>query len=254
LFVLVVKLKKLLQELGLVGTLCYVFYRLCAMSGGRASLYRYLFVAQPIPRVPLMPARRGRSIAIRQVPPTDPVLLSLPLDEKVLSYRAGQGAICFGAFKEGKIIGCLWLCLSSYEEDEVRCRYSLEPATASSWDFDVYLKPEYRSGLGFARLWDEANDFLRCRGVTFSWSRISAFNLGSMASHARLGAKVVGSATFLRAGICQLMIASLPPYIHVSWRRENVPSIRLSQRGGGSGSTAATLEANGPASKTTPPA
>lgn len=224
---MIVKLKNLVGELGPVGTLCYVGYRLCAKSGGLASLHRYLFVAQPIPDQALLPPRRGRSIAIRQVDAKDPVLLSLPLDQKVLAYRAGQGAICFGAFKEGEIIGCLWLCLASYEEDEVRCRYHPAPPDKTSWDFDVYLQPEHRSGLGFARLWDEANDFLRRRGVEFSWSRISAFNPTSIASHARLGAKVVGNATFLRLGPCQLMIASVPPYIHFSPRKTDVPSIRL---------------------------
>lgn len=164
---------------------------------------------------------------IRQVDAKDPVLLSLPLEQRVLAYRAEQGAICFGAFKEGQIIGCLWLCLASYEEDEVRCRYQPAPPDKTSWDFDVYLRPEHRSGLGFARLWDEANDFLRRRGVAVSWSRISAFNPSSIASHARLGAKVVGNATFLQLGPCQLMMASMPPYVHLSVRKVDVPSIKL---------------------------
>lgn len=215
------------RELGSVGALCYVLHRLGAKSGGMMSLHRYLFVAQPVARAPLLPARRGRSIAVRQLDPQDPALLNLPLDEAVLAYRAGQGAVCFGAFKGQKIIGCLWLCLSAYEEDEVRCTYQPQPDGRASWDFDVYLRPEHRSGLGFARLWDEANAFLRERSVAFSWSRISAFNPGSIASHARLGAKVAGRATFLRIGPCQFMTATLPPYKHVSWGQGNRPAIKL---------------------------
>ena len=209
------------------GALCYVVYRLCAKSGGLASLHRYLFVAQPVPDNALLPGQRGRSIVIRQLDPRDPVLLSLPLDDKVLAYRAAQRAICFGAFKGGEIIGCLWLCLAPYQEDEVRCRYLPMPPGGASWDFDVYLKPEHRSGLGFARLWDEANAFLRQRGVAFSWSRISAFNPGSLAAHGRLGAKILGKATFFRFGPCQIMVASMPPYLHLSLRRSTIPSIRL---------------------------
>jgi hypothetical protein len=148
----------------------------------------------------------------------------------VLSYRAKQGAVCFGAFKEGEIIGCLWLCVSPYEEDEVRCRYCPGPRGQSAWDFGVYLKPEQRSGLGFARLWDEANDFLRQRGVSISWSRISAFNPGSLAAHTRLGAQIVGKATFLRLGRCQLMVASVPPFLHLSLRESETPSIRLTKQ------------------------
>jgi hypothetical protein len=167
---------------------------------------------------------------VRQIDPKDPALLSLPLDDKVLSYRADQGAVCFSAFKGEEIIGCLWLCLTPYQEDEVRCRFHPMPPGGSTWDFDVYLRPEHRSGLGFARLWDEANRFLRQRGIAASWSRISAFNPGSLAAHARLGAKVVGKATFLRLGTCQLMLASMPPYFHLSLRRSEMPSIRLYQQ------------------------
>lgn len=221
------KLRNLLRELGLVGAICYVVYRIGARSGGLMSLHRYLFVAQPVAPAPLLPPRRGRTIDVRRIEPGDPALLSLPLDRAVLAYRAGQGALCFGAFKEGEIIGCLWLCLGPYEEDEVRCRYHPLPVGEASWDFDVYLKPEYRNGLGFARLWDEANAFLRQRGVACSWSRISAFNTGSLAAHARLGARVVARATFFRLGPGQLMVASVPPYLHLSLARAQMAAIRL---------------------------
>ena len=228
------KFGNLLRELGVGGALCYVVYRLCAKSGGLAALHRYLFVAQPVPMTALLPAKRGRSIFVRQLDPSDAVLLSLPLQERVLRYRGGQGAICFGAFKREEIIGCLWLCLTPYEEDEVRCRYHPGPSGRASWDFDVYLKPEHRTGLGFARLWDAANSFLRERGVSVSWSRISAFNPASISSHARLGARVVGDATFLRLGPCQFMVASVAPYFHISFRRSHMPDVRLSVSGAAS--------------------
>ena len=229
---LVNKIKRLVGELGPVGAICYVVHRLCAASGGIGSLHRYLIVAQPIPAKALLALGRGRSIMVQQVDIGDPVLLSLPLDRKVIEFRANQGAICFGAFKDGQIIGCLWLCLAGYREDEVRCRYLPMPPERSAWDFDVYLEPEHRSGLGFARLWDEANNYLRRRGVSFSWSRISAFNTRSLAAHARLGATIAGTATFLRLGPCQVMIASVPPYRHFSLRREDCPVIHLSQPDG----------------------
>lgn len=216
-----------MQELGPAGAFCYLLYRAGARTGGVFAVHRYLLVAQPVPEAPLLPDRRGKSIVVRQLDPQDPLLLTLPLDAAVLAYRASQGAICFGAFKDQAIIGCLWLCLSTYNEDEVRCRYSLSPSDRVSWDFDVYLLPEHRSGLGFARLWDEANAYLRERGIAFSWSRISAFNPTSLTSHARLGARVAGRATFLRLGRCQVMLASLPPRWHLSFRQADRPSITL---------------------------
>lgn len=222
------KVAHLVRELGPAGTLSYVVSYLLAKTGGLASLHRYYFVAQPVADEALLPPRRGQSIEIRFVEPEDPVLLTLPLDKTVLSYRAGQGAVCLCAFKQGKIIGCLWLCLSPYAEDEVRCRYAPQPAGEASWDFDVYLRPEHRSGFGFARLWDQANDFLRQRGVRVSWSRISAFNTASLASHARLGARVLARATFLRLGPCQIMTGSVPPFFHISFRPSDFPVIQLS--------------------------
>jgi hypothetical protein len=221
------KVWRVVRELGPSGAACYLLHRLSARTGGLLAVHSYLFVAQPVPAEPLLPARRGHSIMVRRLDPQDPLLLALPLTEAVLSYRAGLDAVCFAAFKEEAIIGCLWLCLSFYDEDEVRCRYRPTPAGEASWDFDVYLAPEHRSGLGFARLWDEANAFLRPRGVAFSWSRISAFNPVSLASHARLGARVAGRATFLRLGPCQFMVASLPPHWHLSFRRSDRPAITL---------------------------
>src|SRR3546814_13922798 len=89
--------------------------------------------------------------------------------------RAAQGALCFGAFKQDEIIGCLWLCLSGYEEDEVRCCYRLAPAGKASWDFAVYLAPAPRRGLGFAPLWHQANASLAPPAAAFTSSRFSAF-------------------------------------------------------------------------------
>lgn len=231
----------LVRELGPAGASCYLLQRLGAKSGGIFAVHSYLLVAQPVPTAPLLNGRRGQSIAVRRIDPQDPRLLALPLDTAVLAYRTAQGAVCFAAFKEEAVIGCLWLCLSSYEEDEVRCRYAPAPAGEACWDFDVYLAPEHRSGLGFARLWDEANAFLRERGVCYSWSRISAFNPGSLASHARLGARIAGRATFLRLGPCQLMVASLPPRRHLSFRREDKPSLTLRNPGHDSLESSSTI-------------
>src|SRR3546814_19475988 len=70
-----------------------------------SSDLRYHLVAQPVAAKPLLPAGRGRSIAMRRLDPRDPLLLALPLEETVLAYRAAQGALCFGAFKQDEIIG-----------------------------------------------------------------------------------------------------------------------------------------------------
>src|SRR3546814_5529754 len=145
------------RDLGRSGALCYALQRAGARSGGLLSAHRYHFIVQPVAHGPVLPAHRGRSIDVRRLDPQDPVLLALPLDRAVLAYRAAQGAVCFGAFKNDAIIGCLWLCLSSYVDDEVRCRYQPAPAGGASWDFDVSVVPAHRSGPAFGRLLEGAN-------------------------------------------------------------------------------------------------
>jgi len=58
-------------------------------------------------------------------------------------------------------------------------------------------------------------------------SRISAFNKGSLTSHQKLGTRLLGSALFFVIGSRQLMLATVSPFIHVSMKRNNVPTIRV---------------------------
>ncbi len=87
--------------------------------------------------------------------------------------------------------------------------------------------PAYRSGRAFARLWDEANCYLRARGIAWSMSRISAFSQKSLAAHRRLDARRVGRANFLRWRGGQIMIASVPPYLHIALGGGRHPEVRL---------------------------
>jgi hypothetical protein len=215
------KLRTVFDEFGAKAPL-YLLSRVC--EGTPFGLYAYRLVAQPIAPKPLLPPARGRSIEIRLMERGDPALAGLPLTPAVLDYRFGQGAVCFGAFKGGAIIGCLWLCLGPYLEDEVRCRFVPRDA---SWDFDVYLHPEHRVGFGFARLWDEANAYLRARGLAWSISRISVLNTKSLAAHDKLGIRTLGTATFAKLGALQVMLATLAPFIHLSLSPSSAPTLVL---------------------------
>lgn len=143
---------------------------------------------------------------------------------ETLAYRHGQGAICLGAFKDGRLIGWLWLCLGPYLEDEVRA-YFIPPAR-TAWDFDVYVAPEYRATFALPRLWDAANQFLQKRGSYGTMSRISALKPESINAHKRLGAISVGWACFLHCRKAQLALSSTSPYVHFSFWR--APWYRLS--------------------------
>jgi hypothetical protein len=157
----------------------------------------------------------------------DPVVRQFPRPDWAAPYRFNQGAVCLVALKAGTFAGFLWLTLGSYQEDEVRCRYVPLPPGKSAWDFDVHVEPEYRNGIVFLKLWDEANRFLTAHQIQWSLSRISAFNSGSILSHAKLGAQRIGAVTFLSIGSWQIAASTVRPYLHFSARAGSLPTYAL---------------------------
>jgi hypothetical protein len=221
------KIRAVLDELGLVNTILHGLDRAFVRLGGGIRIFRYELVAQPVPAAARVAAPSGRSFSVREIDRSDPALRAMPLTPPILAHRFGQPVICLGAFKGAELVAYLWLCLGPYQEDEIRCRFVPAPEGEAAWDFDVYVLPEHRLGRGFARLWDAANATLRARGVAWSMSRISAFNPGSIAAHRRLGARRLGSATFVKGRHAQLVVASLPPYVHFAFSDKRRPVIRL---------------------------
>lgn len=201
--------------------------RLLADSRLPVQFIRYYLVAQPVAPKPFLPPGRGEDITVRMIQEGDPDLGALPLTTEVLRYRYAQDGVCLGMFKGGTVIGCLWFCFGSYVEDEVRCQYVLRPAIRCVWDYGVYIAPDARGGIAFLRLWDEANRYLRTRGIDWSLSRISAFNARSFGSHARLGARCVGSLLFLKAGSLQASFLPRPPFIRLSTGPKAIPSVEV---------------------------
>ncbi len=221
------KIKGVFDTFGpIVGSL-YGLHRILARTGGGVGLYLYEFVAQPVAEKPLLPSHRGRSIVVRRVDPRASLFHALELSDEVLAYRAALDTVAFAAFKDDAPIGCLWVCLGPYLEDEVRCQFFPEPAKKTVWDFGIYLLPEHRNGLAFARLWDAANAFLRKIGAQWTLSRISAFNTASLQSHRRLGTVRLGRAAFLRLGKVQIMVSGLRPRFHLSFTYRAVPCLHL---------------------------
>lgn len=207
-------LTRLLQtaaELGAANTAWYALARALRIVG--CGLQRYLFLAQ---RVAAQPMRRtAGSIAVREMTPSDMLPAAYPRPAQVVQARFRQGGCNIAAWKGEELAGILWYQLGAYEEDEVRARYCL-PCPASCWDYDVFVQPHLRLGTAFCRLWDDAHQRMRARGIRWSCSRISAFNPASLRAHQRIGTVMLGSASFITAGRWQLMLATCPPYVHLS--------------------------------------
>ena len=66
----------------------------------------------------------------------------MPARPEIKEARFRQNALCLGTFVKGQLVGYIWFCFGSYEEDEVRCTYVLVNPNQSVFDFDLYILPE----------------------------------------------------------------------------------------------------------------
>ena len=210
------KLINPLREFGPWSGILYIIDRGLEAVSPNLRLFVYEIMVQPIRNEPLAPPRWVKSLTFREIDRGDPLLALMPAREEVKEQRYKQRAKCLGAFKEGKLIGYIWFASGAYQEDEVKCTFVLTASAESVFDFDLYLFPEHRMGLGFVGLWNGANEYLRGRGVRYTFSRVSRFNVGSRRAHDRLGWVRVCTTIFLKLWRFELMFATIYPYFHVS--------------------------------------
>lgn len=216
------------REFGALPGLLYATDRVLSKISSRLRLHVYELMVQPITDKPLIPRRFTTKLVIRQIKAGDPEIALMPVRADVMAERLRKQSTCLGAFKDSALIGYMWFCSPSYDEDEVRCTYSVNPAHSSVFDFDFYLFPEHRLGLGFVALWNGANEFLFERGVRYTFSRLTRFNLASRRAHKHLGWKLVGRAVFFKAWQVEVMLATIAPFVHVAVKQAN--RVRLDLR------------------------
>jgi hypothetical protein len=207
------------REFGPAAGLLYAIDRVLSILSPGLRLYFYELMVQPITDKPLLPGAFAKQLEIREIKAGDPELALMPVRPDAMLDRFTQNAVCLGAFRKDALIGYMWFCARAYNEDEVRCTYILDPERESVFDFDFYLFPEHRMGLGFVGLWNGANEFLSRRGIRYTFSRLTRFNLTSRRAHQHFGWKRVGRALFLRVWRLQVMVATLFPFVHVSMTR-----------------------------------
>jgi hypothetical protein len=215
------------KEFGCFAGAVYITDRLLERISPRLRLYFYELLVQPISKKPLLPARLASTFQIREINRNDPEVAVMPARPDIKQSRFEQRAICLGVFQNAQFIGHIWFSFGSYEEDEVRCTFLLPPGGETVFDFDLYLFPEHRMGLGFAAIWNAANQFLSDRGINFSFSRLTRFNLASRRAHQHLGAKRIGRMFVLQIGAVELMWATVSPYFYLSYTKSKRAQIRL---------------------------
>jgi hypothetical protein len=174
----------------------YRWNRLLSKLPG-VGLRRYVFVEQPIGHLPKA-SPQFPSLLFEQ---DDPQLAELWQLEAVRNYRFAQGARCLVVMNKSRLAGGLWLIDQRYVEDEVRATYVF--SSDHSWDFGLYIHPDFRATRAFAALWGAAALYLATQGKRGSLSRIADYLAPSLRAHARMGAKYLGHATFLSLGKTQ---------------------------------------------------
>ena len=215
-----------IRRMGWVNGLTYLLMRaLHRASAGRARLIKYDLLVQPLGHTRPLCKGRGKDLEVREMSPHEADVVGLLRDPATIAFRADQGARCLGVLRNDELLGVLWYKAGSYQEDEVRCLFLPSPEDQAVWDFDVYITPRERWGMAFAKLWDETCRHLAEQGYHYTCSRISAFNPASRSAHERIGARIVGKATFLCIGPWQAMVSTVKPHVHVSFHEKSRPSI-----------------------------
>ena len=79
----------------------------------------------------------------------------------------------------------------------------------------------------FVAIWHGANAYLHERGVRYTFSRLTRFNLASRRSHAHLGWRRAAQAVFLQAGRVEVMLANAAPYVACTWKSSQRTRLRL---------------------------
>ncbi len=216
------------QQFGLLAGTAYALNRILGRLSPRLRIQIHDWVVQPVTSKPLLPGRFARSFETREIQSDDPVIGSMPIRPEILQSRLRQNTRCLGTYnKKGQMIGYIWLCFDSYEEDQARYTFFLSPSEQSVFDFDLRIYPEYQMGIGFAALWSGVNQYLYERGVRYSFSRLDRFNQASAKAHSHLGCKRIGGALILQFFAAELIFMSKAPWIHFSCSESTRTRIHL---------------------------
>ena len=214
------------REFGPGAGALYLADRVLSALSPSTRVFVYEFMVQPITDEPVPQVRAPQAFETREIGSGDAERAAMPPSADIIDSRFAQGAICLGTFKQDRFVGYIWIRYGSHDEDEVRCRYVLEPAAESAFDFDLYIFPEHRLGLAFVAIWQNAIAALRSRGIRYSYSRLTRFNLASRRAHAHFGWRCVGRALFLKLWRLELMVGTVVPYAYLSFGGQG-PKLQL---------------------------
>lgn len=222
------KIRGLFRRLGPADALTLGVSRVIyALTLRRVIVRRYYLFLQPLAAIPVLPTRRGASIAVRTIERDDAIVGAFPRPVDEVQARFSAGSECIVAEKNGQLAGFMWFATGSYYDPKAVTRFNLQPPRMSAWDFDVFVIPHLRGSFVFYKLWSYAAALLTSRGFTTSTSLVWAHNEESIRSHQRLGARPIASGFQIKAPKVAIHIWGSPPRVQLVRSTSQVPEIDI---------------------------
>lgn len=221
------RITRTFRTFGLPAGAIYGLNRVLQRLSPALSVKLHDWMVQPITNRPILPGRLGAAYTARFIEDDEALVAAMPIRPEVRAARRRQGTRCLAAFRRDELVGYIWLAFERYEEDEARCTFHLSPPEQSVFDFDLYVLPAHRGSLAFAAVWHLTSQLLYERGVRYSYSRLDHFNRASARAHDHFGWRRVGRALIVRLWGLEILFATRPPYVFVSWRDDRRASYTL---------------------------
>ena len=160
--------------------------------------------------VPVGPiADMPKGYSCRSVQPADLASFEIDVGPEVQAERFASGFECLGIFdRHNELIAVTWLAKNQHEDSLLNIQFVLPHDAA--WDTGMWIRDDRRMGRAFAAVWGAIKQWLQKEGLHRTMSSIADYNVQSIISHSRLGARSLGYVTVVRVGRLQYARGARP--------------------------------------------
>jgi len=192
------------KVIGIMGVASYGLAYACARIPHLAYSRHKLF-AVPADILPEMP--RGYSFAeLDAAALAGHVIDASPAEQ---AERFAQGFVCLGVFSpQGQLVGVTWLVTRTHVEPTTGLCFTLPDRTA--WDAGLWIPENRRLSRAFVAIWAAVRIWMGRNGVDRTVSTIADYNVSSLTSHRRMGARELGRIAIVRLGRMQITFGARP--------------------------------------------
>jgi hypothetical protein len=192
------------KVIGFVGMASYAVAYACA-KWRYVSYHRFKVVAVPVERLPKMP----RGYAWRVLSAGELSANAIGANPESQRGFLADGLECLGVFdRAGELAGVIWLGRHYSRDPLLGVGFQL-PSNAA-WDTGLWVPEDKRMSRAFSAVWAAAAEWLRREGCEWTMSVIADYNIPSILSHRRLGARELRTIVTVRFGRLQLTWGARP--------------------------------------------